>query len=211
MPGVHRPCSDTWLLADALRSEGVRNRAVADVCTGSGALALVAARAGAARVFALDVSRRALLAARLNARVNGCAVSARRGDLLQALDGESVDVIVCNPPYVPTATDALPRHRSTTALDGGRDGRVVLERVCRQAPHHLRAGGAILLVHSSVCGVSETCRLLGSVGLPAQVIARAPGGLGPVMRARAPLLRERGLLGDLDKEELVVVRGRAGA
>lgn len=211
MPGVHRPCSDTWLLADALREEALGGRAVADLCTGSGALAIVAAREGAAKVVAVDVSRRAVLATKVNARANGCAVSARHGDLFEALHGERFDVIVCNPPYVPAETDALPRHRSTTPLDGGRDGRAVLERVCRQAPRHLRAGGALLLVHSSVCGVKQTCELLDGLGLRGSVIARARGALGPVLGERAPMLRSRGLLGELDEEELLVVRGRARA
>ena len=53
--------------------------AVLDLCTGTGVLGVVAARAGAA-VTAIDVSRRAVLCARLNARLNGVRVEARRGD-----------------------------------------------------------------------------------------------------------------------------------
>jgi release factor glutamine methyltransferase len=211
VPGVHRPRSDTWLLADALRAEPIRGRCVADLCAGSGALAVEAARAGAADVLAVDVSRRAVLATSINARLNGCSVRARRGDMIGALSGERFDVILCNPPYVPAATDALPRHRATTPLDGGRDGRALIDRICREAPHRLREQGSLMLVHSSVCDVHQTCERLHAQRLEVSVVARARGPLGPVLQARAPMLRARGLLGEADEEELVVIRARAGA
>jgi release factor glutamine methyltransferase len=85
----------------------------------------------------------------------------------------------------------------------------VLDRVCRDAPRHLNSGGCLLLVQSSVCGVEQTCELLRERGLDAQVLIRARGPLGPVLRKRAPMLRARGLLGERDEEELVVIRGRA--
>lgn len=206
---MHRPLSDTWLLAEALRGEHPSGRSVADLCTGSGALAIAAAREGAERVLAVDVSLRATLATRANARLNGLRVEARHGDLLGGLGAEHFDLILCNPPYVPAESDALPRHRSTTPLDGGRDGRAIVDRVCREAPRHLSEGGALLLVHSSVCGEAATCEELRAQGLRADVPLRARGPLGPVLRERAPMLRERGLLGEREEEELLVIRGRA--
>jgi release factor glutamine methyltransferase len=210
VPGVHRPRSDTWLLADVLREQPLAGGSAADLCTGSGALAIVAARQRARRVLAVDVSLRATLAARANARLNGCEVETRHGDLFESIEGERFDVITCNPPYVPAATDALPRHRSTTPLDGGRDGRAVLDRVCAQAPRHLQAGGLLLLVQSSVCGVEETRERLEAGGLRVEVDERVRGPLGPVLRSRAGMLRERGLLGERDEEQLVVLGARAG-
>jgi release factor glutamine methyltransferase len=205
---VHRPRSDTWLLADVMRSQRIAGAKVADLCTGSGALAIVAARAGAERVVAVDISLRSTVAARGNARLNGCSVEVRRGDLFESLDGERFDMIVCNPPYVPAETDALPRHRATTALDGGRDGRLILDRVCREAPAHMGPDSSLLLVQSSVCGVQETCERLEAQSLQVQIVTRARGPLGPVLRARAPMLRERGLIGEGETEELVVIRAR---
>ena len=209
VPGVHRPRSDTWLLCEAMKRELLAGASVADLCTGSGALAVAASRAGAANVLAVDVSLRSTLAARLNARLNRCRVRARRGDLIAAMGDERFDLIVSNPPYVPAASDRLPRHRATTPLDGGRDGRALIERLCREAPARLRPGGALLLVHSSVCGVDRTRRALAAEGLAVDVVARRRGPLGPVLRSRAAMLRERGLLGAREEEELVVVRARA--
>jgi methylase of polypeptide subunit release factors len=109
LPGVFRPHSDTWLLARCLRGQALpRAASVLDVCTGSGALAVAAARHGAGDVTAIDVSRRAVVTARINARLNRVRIRALRGDLFAPVTGERFDVIVSNPPYVPAAGDRLP-------------------------------------------------------------------------------------------------------
>jgi release factor glutamine methyltransferase len=208
---VHGPRSDTRLLGEALLGERLRGASVADLCTGTGVLALAAASAGAARVVAVDISARAMLTARLNAVLNRLEVDVRRGDLIAALGRERFDVIVSNPPYVPAATDKLPRHTARTALDGGRDGRALIDRVCREAPARLRPGGSLLLVHSSICGIERTCAMLDASGLRVEVVSRSRGPLGPILRSRAAMLRERGLLGELDEEELAVFRASSPA
>jgi release factor glutamine methyltransferase len=67
----------------------------------------------------------------------------------------------------------------------------------------------VLLVHSSLVGEEETLERLAAGGLEPEVVARAPGPLGPLMGARGALFEEEGLLepGHRD-EELVVIRGR---
>ena len=208
LPGVHRPVSDTWMLADAMRREGLDGKSVADICTGTGALAISAARAGAGSVTAVDLTRRAVTCARVNARLNSARVDVRRGDLFGPLAGTRFDVIVSNPPYIPAETDELPRRGATIPLDAGRNGRALLDRICRAAPDHLNPGGAILVVHSSICGTDQTVEDFRQSGREAEVVLREPGRLGPVMTARAQMMRERGLLGPEDFEEIVVVRGR---
>ena len=136
LPGVFAPISDSWMLADALRRETLPPGArVLDVCTGSGMLAVTAALRGASAT-AVDVSRRAVLTARLNARLNGVRVRGVRGDLLDAVRDERFDCIVSNPPYVPSPRDA--GRGTSRAWEAGRDGRVVLDRICDAAPAHLR-------------------------------------------------------------------------
>lgn len=200
--------SDTWMLAEAMRREDVAGAAVCDLCTGTGALAIAAARAGAAPVSAVELTLRAALCARLNARLNGVDVRVRRGDLFRPLHGDRFDVIMSNPPYIPAETDSLPRHGTRVALDAGRDGRILLDRIITGAPEHLNPGGVLLLVHSSVCGVETSCERMDSAGLEPSVVFTHSGALGPVLTARASMLRERGLLGALDLEDVVVVRGR---
>jgi len=196
------------MLAGALRDElPAAGADVLDLCTGSGLLAVTAARQGA-RATAVDVSRRALLSARLNAAANGVRVRTRRGWLFEAVPGEQFDAIVSNPPYLPAATDALPGGGPERAWEGGRDGRALLDPICRQAPSYLRPGGSVLVVHSSVCGVEETLGTLAAAGLDVDVVQRARGPLGSRLRERASHLWASGMLapGGLE-EDIVVVRG----
>lgn len=210
-PGVFRPRSDTWMLARLL-SEDPRlpGSTVLDLCTGSGALAIAAARAGAREVTAVDVSRRSVAAARLNAVLNGARIEALRGDLLCPVAGRSFDLIVSNPPYVPSREDALPRRGPSRAWDAGRDGRALIERIAREAPAHLRRGGSLWLVQSSISDPERTLEALAAAGLQPEVAHRERGPLGPLLAARAPLLAERGLLGPgAGHEELVAIRALA--
>jgi release factor glutamine methyltransferase len=208
-PGVFRPISDTWLLADALDREPLPPGArILDLCSGSGALAIRAALKGPREVTAVDVSRRAVLTIRANARLNRVTVRAVRGDLLAAVAGERFDAIVSNPPYVPAPHDELPASGLARAWDAGRDGRALLDRICADAPAHLRPGGRILLVHSSLLGIEPTLERLRDHGLAADVVARERGPLGPLMEGRRAHLEAAGLLAPGAREEdVVVVRG----
>ncbi|MFI2644085.1 HemK2/MTQ2 family protein methyltransferase [Streptomyces sp. NPDC018610] len=207
LPGVYAPQDDTALLAEVVADEPLRpGSQVLDVGTGSGALALAAARRGA-EVTAVDVSWRAVWTARLNARLARLPVRAHHGNLFGPVRGRSFDVILANPPYVPApGARHAPRGRSR-AWDAGSDGRVVLDRICREAPGLLRPGGVLLVVHSALSGPGRTLELLRGAGLKASVVRRRWIAFGPVLRARRAWLRERGLLGSgEEKEELVVIR-----
>jgi release factor glutamine methyltransferase len=196
-PGVFRPRSDTWMLAEIIGKEVLPGSSVLDLCTGSGALAIAAAKAGADEVTAVDVSRRSVLAARLNAALNGARVRAVRGDLFDAVAGRRFDLIVSNPPYLPSA-GAIPGHGPARAWEGGDGGRVFIDRILAAAADHLEPGGRLLMIHSSVCGTAETLARLRETGMKASVIARHRGPVGPLLAARAP---------ELEEEELVVISG----
>lgn len=192
------PRSDTWLLADVVRrQDALEGAEVLELGTGSGAIAVSAAKGGARRVTVVDVSRRALVTAVLNARMNGVRVVARRGDLFAPVEGERFDIVVSNPPYLPSA--AIPARGAARAWEGGPDGRSILERICADVRRHLKPSGSVLLVHSSVNDVSRTLDALEEAGLRADVIARERGSVGPLLAQRMP---------DLDEEEILVVRGR---
>ncbi len=212
VPGVFKPIVDTWMLAEQMRGDpSLAGGEVLDLCTGSGALAVAAALAGARRVTAVDISERSVLTARLNARLNGVRVRARRGDLFGPLNGERFDLIVSNPPYVPSATDDLPERGPERAWEGGREGRAVLDRICAEAGRRLRPSGAVVLVHSSLCGERATIDGLARSGLEARVVERRKGQLGPLMSARALELERRRMLGPgVREEELLVIEGRRG-
>lgn len=195
------------MLARAAAAQGLGRRdSVLDLCTGSGVVAVACALAGAGEVTAIDVSRRAVLTVRLNARRNSVRVRALRGDLFGPVAGRRFDLITANPPYLPSTDDRLPRRGAERAWEAGHDGRALLDRICPRAPAHLRAGGQMLLVHSSVCGIDRTLSQLEAGGLEAEVIERIRGPLGPLLRNRAPRLERRGLLAPGAQEEVVVVR-----
>ncbi|HEY0638101.1 MAG TPA: HemK2/MTQ2 family protein methyltransferase [Pseudonocardiaceae bacterium] len=206
VPGVYRPQADTWLLARALGEAGVpAGGRVLDIGTGTGALALTAALAGAASVTAVDISRRAVLTARLNAALRRLPVRVHHGDV--RVTSGPFDVVLANPPYVPAGRADLPTRGRARAWDAGLDGRAVIDRLCAAAPALVAPGGMLLLVHSALCGVRATLDRLELAGLHACVIGRHLEPFGPVLRARRDLLRSRRLItDDQQHEELVVIR-----
>lgn len=207
LPGVYAPQHDTHLLLHTLSREMIRpGDEVLDLGTGSGLLAVEAARRGA-RVTAVDVARRAVLATRLNALLARQHVSVHRGDLAAPVPGRRYDLVISNPPYVPSPHGPPPRHGSARAWDAGHDGRAVVDRICDAAPALLRPGGVLLLVHSGLCGPQRTVHRLARRGLRAEVTDTARVPLGPVLLSRLSWLRRRDLLDEhADDEELVVIR-----
>lgn len=207
LPGVFHPHSDARLLASVMAKLGLaRDADVLDVFTGSGVLAVSAARCGARSVTAVDVSRRAVLTARGNARRNGVRVRALRGDLFAPVAGESFDLVLANPPYLPAAE--VPARGAARAWEGGPSGRVLVDRLCEEVPPRLRPHGTLLLVHSSITGERETLGRLAAGGLGAEVVSRHVGPLGPL--ARAALARLSDAASDPPHEEMLVIAARRG-
>jgi release factor glutamine methyltransferase len=204
---VYAPQEDTELLVGALHDEPLPSGAdVLDVGTGSGTLAIEAARRGT-RVTAVDVSWRAVCTARLNAWLARRPVRIRHGNLFAPVRGQSFDLILANPPYVPAPDTGRAPQGAARAWDAGHDGRLVLDRICREAPTLLRPGGVLLVVHSAFSCPDRTLAHLRGEGLKASVTRRQLVPFGPVLRSREGWLRARGLVAGPDqREELVVVR-----
>jgi ribosomal protein L3 glutamine methyltransferase len=125
---------------------------VLDLCTGSGCLAILAARQFPnAQVDAVDLSGDALAVAARNVADHGLAqtIALYHGDLFAALQrGAQYDLIITNPPYVDAEGMAgLPRecrHEPALAFDGGADGLDVVRRILAAAGRHLADGGGLL-------------------------------------------------------------------
>ncbi|MGW2017927.1 HemK2/MTQ2 family protein methyltransferase [Streptomyces sp. NPDC001927] len=212
LPGVYAPQADTELLLARLgREDLLPDTRPLDLCTGTGILAIVAALNGA-RATAVDISRSAIAAARLNARRYGCRVRLLRGDLDTPVARERFDLVTANPPYVPSVRPEQPARGSERAWDAGHDGRLLLDRICARAPRLLTPTGVLLLVHSSLSDVSTSVEALRRGGLHTAVVERRVQPFGPVMSARARWFEARGLIPTgADTEELVVIRASAGA
>jgi ribosomal protein L3 glutamine methyltransferase len=126
-------------------------RRVLDLCTGSGCLAVLAAKVFPnAAIDAVELSPDALAVARLNVEELGFAdrISLLQGDLFQPVMNERYDLIIANPPYVDAeAMENLPpeyRYEPAMALDGGEDGLDTVRRILAEAPRHLVPSGGLL-------------------------------------------------------------------
>jgi ribosomal protein L3 glutamine methyltransferase len=124
---------------------------VLDLCTGSGALAVLAAmQFPNAAVDAVDISADALAVAARNVAEHGLddRITLLNGDLFAPVDGECYDLIITNPPYVDEAGMAvLPpecRHEPALAFDGGVDGIAIVARIIAEAGRHLGENGGLL-------------------------------------------------------------------
>lgn len=163
-PGVFVPRMETELLAgwavETARLVTGRAPVVVDLCTGSGAIALsVAEEVPAAEVHAVELDADAFGWASRN--LAGRGVDLREGDMADAfadLDG-IVDVVVCNPPYIPlTAYDGVAPeardHDPALALWSGQDGLEAIRVLERTAARLLRPGGAVGAEHADLQGTS---------------------------------------------------------
>ncbi|MFG1720752.1 peptide chain release factor N(5)-glutamine methyltransferase [Micromonospora chalcea] len=174
-PGVFVPRPETELLA-GWGIERARERTaplVVDLCSGSGAIALaVAQEVPAARVVAVERSPAALAWLRRNAAdraaagdrpVEVVAADVTGPDLLADLTGR-VDVLLCNPPYVPRSVTVPPEvagHDPDEAVFGGADGLDVIRPVVRRAAALLRPGGAIGIEHDDTHATAVPALLRG--------------------------------------------------
>ena len=190
-PDVLVPRPETELLVEAALGRLPPGGALLDLCTGSGCIAISVALARPdARVVATELSPAALAVARENATALGAKVEFLEGDLDGPIpEGERFDVIVSNPPYVPTGEIAglsrEVRKEPRMALDGGVDGLETLRRIVSCAPSRLRREGLLVVeMHEShATSLPALCRAAGfadaEVGrdlasLPRWVVARLP-------------------------------------
>ena len=125
---------------------------VADICTGSSCLAILAAlHFPNSQVDAVDLSPEALEVARINVDLYGIEdrLKLHQGDLMAPLLDQKYDIIISNPPYVDAAAmDSLPgeyRHEPEMALAGGKDGLDLVHTLMRQAAQTLNPGGWLIV------------------------------------------------------------------
>lgn len=157
-PAVLIPRPETEILVEKALSRVAELQApvIADIGTGSGAIAVAVANAlPRAKIYATEICGRALEVARENAEAHGVLnqIMFLHGDLLQPLFarglGGQIDLLVSNPPYIATRDlPALPpevRYEPGGALDGGQDGLTFYRRIIGGASALLRPAGWLAL------------------------------------------------------------------
>lgn len=163
-PGVFIPRPETEVLVDVVLEHlaDVPEPVVLDLCTGSGCVAAsIASEHPGARVWAVDLSEQAVATALRNAGNANVAerVQSLHGDLFDPLPQEligTVDFVVSNPPYIPSADlPDLPAEilgfEPVLALDGGADGLDTFRRIAAEAGRWLAPGGGLAVELDSGC------------------------------------------------------------
>lgn len=184
------PRHDTETLVTEALARKPDARSVLDVVTGSGCIAVALAHGlPDAAVTAIDISPAALAVAHRNAERNGAAVEFLAGSLLEPVAGRRFDLIVSNPPYIPSMDiDGLePEVRDFDprgALDGGVDGLDIYQTLIPAAPEHLNRAGWLLVEVGigQAPAVAELFRATTDFDLP--VTVRDPGGIERVVGAQ---------------------------
>ncbi|MCU0712603.1 MAG: peptide chain release factor N(5)-glutamine methyltransferase [Pirellula sp.] len=159
-PGCLIPRSETeHLVIECLdRAKAIRQSSpshsfqIADVCTGSGCVAVsIAKHLESAKIVAIDLSEDALEIAKTNVNLHGLAdrIELRQGDLLNSIDNESLDFIVSNPPYVSESEysdldRSVKNYEPKIALVSGESGMELIEQLAVRGPEKLRPSGWFL-------------------------------------------------------------------
>jgi release factor glutamine methyltransferase len=188
-PDVLIPRHDTETLVNEALARMPAAQSVLDIGTGSGCIAVaLACRLPSASVTAVDISAAALVVARRNAVRNGVAIEFLLGSLLEPVAGRHFDLIISNPPYIPSSDietlesevrDFDPRG----ALDGGADGLDVYRAMIPGAAALLNSGGWLLLEVGigQAADVAQLFRTAGIYGEP--IITRDGVGIERVVGA----------------------------
>ena len=191
------PRQDTETLVERVLEENRdKNSAILDVCTGSGCIAISLVKLGEYRsVTALDISKEALQVAEANRETILGKEKERlrliKSDMFEGLEPkEQFDVIVSNPPYIPSAVleglePEVRDHEPRLALDGGADGLKFYRIRAERSMAYLKPGGRVYMEIGFDQGkdVSELFERAGFAGL--QVI-KDMAGLDRVVQARRP-------------------------
>jgi release factor glutamine methyltransferase len=143
---VYEPADDTELLVRSLRLR--KGERILEIGTGTGVVAIHCAKLGC-RVTATDLLPPAIALARENADANGVVLELLEGDMFAPVKG-TFDVIILNPPYLPTAPEDLTHTHLDKALDGGPDGTAVALRFIEGLTRHMAEGGRAYMVASSL-------------------------------------------------------------
>lgn len=184
MGSVYEPAEDSLLLAKHLSLNGAER--VLDMCTGSGFLGLLTAKCGA-MVQAVDKNPQAVECANFNACQNGLAdrFKARQGDLFSTVEG-SFDLIIFNPPYLPTESEEG-EDMVSAAWDGGPDGRSIIDGFLKAFTSYLDTGGRLLTIGSSLSDYPLTVEILEGQGFQVSLAESLKLGFEELVLIRADL------------------------
>lgn len=166
---VYEPAEDSFMLANAAGRYS-KDKEVLEIGCGSGIASLAAAKSGATDVLGVDISQDAVDCANKNAKSNKLSnVRFFVSDLFSKIPKKKFDVILFNPPYLPTGQIDKLNGPLNFAFDGGKDGRKILDVFLPRFDRYLKKGGCLLLVQSDLNGPIKTRRILKKMGYSVDV------------------------------------------
>lgn len=163
---IYEPAEDSHLLARACAEECRPTDVVVDVGTGTGYVGHAIRDGTGADVVGVDINPVAC------DRAAETGIEVVRGDLVSAIGSGSVDVVVCNPPYLPTTPDTIPSDWLSVATAGGPTGRAVVEDLLIDVDRVLRPGGRVYLLVSSLMDIDAVTSLAETEGFDAVELDR---------------------------------------
>ncbi len=184
---VYEPAEDSFLLADAALKEAKPGMRILEVGTGSGFVSAV---------LLANLKDISLLATEINPHAARCAkangVEVIRTDLFRGIKPEKpenrFDLILFNPPYLPTSKEEKVPGWLNYAFDGGISGRETLDRFLDEVRDYLKPGGKILVLISSITGLEAVKEKMRSVGFKVDVVERKKVSFEELMVVRGKLL-----------------------
>jgi release factor glutamine methyltransferase len=170
---VYEPAEDTFLLLDAIKID--KNDRILEIGTGCGIIALDCARHGAG-VIGTDSNPYAIELAKRNSQKNQSLLNGeiefKNSSLFSILkSSEKFDVIIFNPPYLPTKSDEKVGGWFDVAVNGGIDGLEVIEQFLNGVKKHLSKNGYAYFVFSSLSNQKKLNNILSFNRLDAEIIS----------------------------------------
>jgi len=183
---VYEPAEDSFLLADAALEEAEPGMRVLEIGAGSGFVsAVLRANVKGIRVLATEINPHAALCAKAN------GVEVIRTDLFRGLKPggpeASFDLILFNPPYLPTSEEEKVPGWLNYAFDGGVSGRETLDRFLDKVRNYLKPGGKILVLISSITGLEAVKERMEKLGFEVDVVRRKKISFEELMVVRGKL------------------------
>ncbi|MGA9188751.1 MAG: HemK2/MTQ2 family protein methyltransferase [Methanosarcina sp.] len=184
---VYEPAEDSFLLANAALKEAGPGMRILEVGTGAGFVsAVLLANLKDIRLVATEINPHAACCAKAN------GVEVIRTDLFRGVRPRSpetrFDLILFNPPYLPTSGEEKVPGWLNYAFDGGTSGRETLDRFLDEARDHLKPGGKILVLISSITGLDAVKKKMKGLGFEIDVIERKKVSFEELIVVRGKLL-----------------------
>lgn len=169
-PSVYEPAEDSFLLArHAIKLKG----RILEIGCGSGIVALSNAKQNPKNeVVGVDINSDAVNCASKNAKLNNIKnVKFMKSNLFSELsESMKFNVILFNPPYLPTTPQEKVIGKLNAAFDGGRDGRKVFDKFLSQFDKYLGSNGIVLLIQSSLNNLKKTEQILEKKGFKIEIL-----------------------------------------